>query len=223
VSVDGSHVPATPFLFRNYKCDNKTLFNGSNEFEIWKAARATSAAPLFFDPFIEEEGIFLDGGMGGNNPSIIGYLEAKALFGQVDSLFSIGTGFLSPKSTLGIKLKKFQYQRQDDDNSGSWLSKMTSSAINITIETSTVLSMMNMMVELTTNTSTVDMILNNMLPKEVHYDRFNPSIDGVDLDETDASKLLKMRIETLNYIAKYKMPDLIRICNQVGKMSIKFE
>jgi patatin-like phospholipase/acyl hydrolase len=35
---------------------------------IWEAARATSAAPTYFDRFYKNDKIFVDGGLGFNNP-----------------------------------------------------------------------------------------------------------------------------------------------------------
>jgi len=63
---------------------------------IWEAARATSAAPMFFEP-VEFKGSgvsYVDGGMGRNNPVRELYREAHQLFGacSVSCIISIGTG-----------------------------------------------------------------------------------------------------------------------------------
>ena len=62
--------------------------------EIWKALRATSAAPTFFDS-IEIDGVeYVDGGFGCNNPAVAVYEEAKKLWPDRDigCIVSIGTG-----------------------------------------------------------------------------------------------------------------------------------
>jgi hypothetical protein len=69
------------------------------ECTIWEAARATSAAPTFFEaadisirPGITER--FVDGAMGHNNPVQELYAEAKNVFPHVDvdCIISLGTG-----------------------------------------------------------------------------------------------------------------------------------
>jgi patatin-like phospholipase/acyl hydrolase len=38
------------------------------DWSIWEAARATCAAPTYFDRFYKNNKIFVDGGLGFNNP-----------------------------------------------------------------------------------------------------------------------------------------------------------
>jgi hypothetical protein len=78
-------------LFRTYQsCE------GPLNCKIWEAARATSAEPTFFKPInIGKEQLFVDGGLGCNNPSLMVHDEAKALFGkarQIGCFVSIGAG-----------------------------------------------------------------------------------------------------------------------------------
>jgi predicted acylesterase/phospholipase RssA len=65
------------------------------EFLVWQIAAATSAAPIYFPTFVvEDKGIFVDGGIWANNPSLVGILEALRLGVSLDQirLLSIGTG-----------------------------------------------------------------------------------------------------------------------------------
>jgi len=90
---------ATPILFRSYpsKRDSSSLYR---ETKIWEAARATSAAPTFFDPIrIGSTGrIFGDGGTGANNPidemwkEFIDICEGESLTESLACIVSIGTG-----------------------------------------------------------------------------------------------------------------------------------
>ena len=59
-----------------------------------KAGTATSAAPIYYPTEKIEDGSWLiDGGVVANNPSLIGYVEAKKLFKTRDiRVLSIGTG-----------------------------------------------------------------------------------------------------------------------------------
>ncbi|UNM06789.1 MAG: patatin-like phospholipase family protein [Holosporaceae bacterium] len=51
---------------------------------LWEAARATSAAPLYFKPlnivYKQYSYLLADGGVGINNPSLLGVLMAKKCF-----------------------------------------------------------------------------------------------------------------------------------------------
>lgn len=71
------------------------LLSTQNSF-IWQAARATSAATLFFDPIQIGRQRFVDGATGMNNPVELVFEEAKAIWpdavSRIQCLLSIGTG-----------------------------------------------------------------------------------------------------------------------------------
>ena len=101
-TVSAKSVPNTR-LFRSYRV------SGSNEYNcaIYEAARATCAAPTYFERVmigpqgLEEE--FFDGGLGSNNPIMEMHREAERVFdsnSKVSCLLSIGTGARNP---IGIK------------------------------------------------------------------------------------------------------------------------
>ena len=75
--------------------------------EIWKIARATSAAPTLFDPISISGKYYSDGALGGNNPTerVLEEVTTKTRIKKWDQAFgvvvSIGTG---QKST-GVKLR----------------------------------------------------------------------------------------------------------------------
>jgi len=52
-----NQLPSVPFLFRNYKLKD-AIYKGSNEYPIWVAMRATSAAPTYFEPYVDGDFIF---------------------------------------------------------------------------------------------------------------------------------------------------------------------
>jgi len=84
------------YLFRNYV----DQFTSANP-EIWKAARATSAAPSYFLPIDIEisPGIvrrFVDGGLGHNNPAGLVVREMESIApGRKLVIVSLGTGISS--------------------------------------------------------------------------------------------------------------------------------
>ncbi|KAI9731305.1 MAG: hypothetical protein M1834_005208 [Cirrosporium novae-zelandiae] len=70
---------------------------------IWEAARATSAAPTFFEPITFTNGLeFRDGGLGDNNPIFALIDEANTEYHprKIHTIVSLGTGV-----TASIKLK----------------------------------------------------------------------------------------------------------------------
>ena len=83
-----------PCFFKSWKSDTGRVL-------MKHAARATSAAPTFFEPAIVKVGkkklALIDGGVYLNNPSMSAYSEAKKLFPRAKSmlLVSIGSGALN--------------------------------------------------------------------------------------------------------------------------------
>ncbi|KAJ7118653.1 acyl transferase/acyl hydrolase/lysophospholipase [Mycena crocata] len=83
-----------PVLFRSYRSPKQVPIPCT----IWQAARATSAAPTFFERILigpaSRPEPFLDGGLGRNNPAEELLSEAQSIFPgrAVASLVSIGTG-----------------------------------------------------------------------------------------------------------------------------------
>mgnify|MGYP000901326669 CR=1 FL=1 len=92
----------TPFFFKSRHAKNPDKKN--YDFKMWQVARASSAAPTYFEPFkIDLEGAeadyyaFIDGGVYANNPAMCAFAEAKVMFGNDDDILmvSLGTGELS--------------------------------------------------------------------------------------------------------------------------------
>ena len=79
-----------PELMRTY---NTTTADAS-EAKIWEAARATSAAPTFFEPISIGGILYADAGTGWNNPTIEAIAEAHKIWPNrpIGCLLSIGTG-----------------------------------------------------------------------------------------------------------------------------------
>jgi len=78
---------------------SRSEFGGLSDVTMVAAARATSAAPMFFAPQIvvdgERERFLVDGGLYANNPAVLGYLlggQAAACDELPLALVSLGTG-----------------------------------------------------------------------------------------------------------------------------------
>jgi predicted acylesterase/phospholipase RssA len=87
-------------LLRSYK--TRRIGHENYDCYVWEAVRATSAAPLFFEPMTLQasQATFVDGGIRANNP--IDYLmsEARSLWPdrEVGCVVSLGTGVKLPQS-----------------------------------------------------------------------------------------------------------------------------
>jgi len=85
----------TATIFRSYDCG---IEYSADVCRIWEAARATSAAPTFFEPITivhpKPPSSYVDGGLKHNNPSEIAIAEAEKIWPHVKRfvLVSIGTG-----------------------------------------------------------------------------------------------------------------------------------
>lgn len=114
----------TPYLFRSYmsprldypskrKLENIPVRNaGSRDhYPIWMVARATSAAPGYLRKVKIEGRLFVDGGLGCNNPSLELYQEIKFLYGRAANalILSIGTGIKTPPSIFGNNINIVSY------------------------------------------------------------------------------------------------------------------
>jgi uncharacterized protein len=85
-----------PFMFKRTYGRETPEWN----IEMWKAARSTSAAPTYFEPYAipamrpgETDHVLVDGGVFVNNPAICAYIEALKLWpGCEPVICSIGTG-----------------------------------------------------------------------------------------------------------------------------------
>lgn len=90
-----------PFRLRNYR----SSWEPGTGCTIWQAARATSAAPLYFPPirFGKPPTNYVDGGLNYNNPVRSLYDEAKHIWSrshrEIKCIISIGTGVPPLKAT----------------------------------------------------------------------------------------------------------------------------
>src|SRR5204863_2284748 len=69
----------------------------ANREPVWQVARATSAAPIYFESIKIGGRKFLDGGMGANNPAPLAFQEIYHKHPHPPAVFvSIGTGKKNP-------------------------------------------------------------------------------------------------------------------------------
>ena len=107
-----------PFFFKSWHAQNKN--DRKHDFYLWQVARATSAAPTYFEPFkLEKDNdnseyySFIDGGVFANNPAMCAYAEAKVIYKDIDDIMivSLGTGELT---------KSIPYDKAKDWGLAKW-------------------------------------------------------------------------------------------------------
>ena len=99
---------------------NQRNMGPAESLPIWIVARATSAAPLYFDAVNIDDKVFLDGGLGSNNPSLEAYnevldihrlnLESKyvSTASPIALFISIGSGLKSARQRPTGFLKEYR-------------------------------------------------------------------------------------------------------------------
>ncbi|QNU68379.1 patatin-like phospholipase family protein [Ruminiclostridium herbifermentans] len=88
-----------PFFFKSWLAKSKN--DKKHNFYMWQVARATSAAPTYFEPFkleidkdTNEYYSFIDGGVFANNPAMCAFADAKVIYKNIEDILivSLGTG-----------------------------------------------------------------------------------------------------------------------------------
>jgi uncharacterized protein len=88
-----------PFFFKSRSARRKAAY----DFPMKAVARATSAAPTYFEPLklatggVHEYYSLIDGGVYANNPALCGYVETKTFYPELEDVLivSLGTGELT--------------------------------------------------------------------------------------------------------------------------------
>jgi patatin-like phospholipase/acyl hydrolase len=87
-------------------------FVRDRDVKVADAVLASAAAPLFFDPVRVKEYLLADGGVWGNNPSLIAYTEAAGKLQQDPAdirLLSVGTGIGDHYYDVGADTKRWGF------------------------------------------------------------------------------------------------------------------
>ena len=126
-TVLGDRNPPVLHLICNYRETGEGDIMRSRDLMAWEAARASSAAPIYFHPFKE---IYVDGGVMANNPTLDamseiflqGKKEGKDI--RLGLVFSLGTGDPPSKElkTVGVAVPRLKTVLRDIANIGHTIS-----------------------------------------------------------------------------------------------------
>ena len=121
--------PTVLHLICNYRETGEGDIMRSRDLWVWEAARASSAAPIYFDPFKE---IYVDGGVMANNPTLDtmaeifqqGKREGKDV--RLGLVFSIGTGNKPSRELedVGVEVPRLRDILSDPQKIGDIISGM---------------------------------------------------------------------------------------------------
>lgn len=189
-----------PFFFKSRNAKTKDGY----DVEMRLVARATSAAPTYFEPLKldvsdpAEYYSLIDGGVYANNPAMCGYVEARTMFPEATEFLvvSLGTGELT---------RPLRYQ----DVKGWGLAQWAQPILNVVFDGVS---------------STVDYQLRQLLPPNasgvMRYYRFqvrlDPSTDDLDDASRDNMRSLKLLAESL---IRDRTDDLHDLCAQLNMES----
>jgi patatin-like phospholipase/acyl hydrolase len=180
-----------PFFFRSSRAKNDPTY----DFPTAKVARATSAAPTYFEPLkLETEDsadyyALVDGGVYANNPAMCAYVEALTLNQPPNNdilVVSLGTGQLT---------RPLPFDQAKDWGLIQWAQPI----LNVVFDGVS---------------DTVEYQLKNLLPEDRYY-RFQTTLDVGNDDMDDASRtnirVLKLKAEELIHERESDIDALCRL------------
>lgn len=176
----------SPCLVPTYDIENRkarffnqieAVKNPHYNFKLWEVARATSAAPTYFEPkkIKSESGNeynLVDGGVFANNPALCAYVETREHFkNDLDQHVSAKDMFLVSIGTGSVK-KPYMYDKAKDWGLAEWLKPLVD-------------------IMMSGSSETVDYQLGHIFDSENvrnQYVRFEPSLGAADTSIDDVSK-----------------------------------
>ncbi|GAB4480587.1 MAG: patatin-like phospholipase family protein [Anaerolineae bacterium] len=173
-----------------------------HDFPMWQVARATSAAPTYFEVArLEKDDVpnimpLVDGGVFANNPALCAYVEARKLYPEADILLvSLGTGRL---------INPLDYDRVKGWGIVEWIRPL----LDIVLDSAS---------------NNVEYLLGQILPPEQYY-RFQIQLDrdSEALDNVSADNI--RRLIALAAIGVQDQRDrLDRVCAALDRLSAPAE
>jgi predicted acylesterase/phospholipase RssA len=215
VAKMAGNITATPAIFRSYVVEGEPRTRCT----IWQAARATTAAPTFFAPMPIDNPrptiIYIDGGLGNNNPSRLALAESRRIWGAEAKvcLVSIGTGQRPATSIVN------EFQLETDLETQKSMFKTVQSTLstaastlpywdtarNIPAGALALLKMANALTTIATDTETVHDALQREAEQTLAYFRFNADRDVGNIGLEEWKKEHALATNTLAYLRTHDM------------------
>lgn len=216
-----------PWFFKSHAAKTDKLRDNF----AWEAARSTSAAPTYFEPFrLELDGndhlSLVDGGVFANNPTLCAFAEAKVILGKrraqqtktteetgergLDSLIveardDDNKDFLVVSIGTGSTTKPYMHEEAKKWGAVSWLSPLISILMQGVSES-------------------VDFQMRQLLPNttdgERHYYRFQAELspENEQMDDVSASNIRGLRLQGENLV-RNNAAEILNLCRQLKKHS----
>ena len=193
-TVLGDRNPPVLHLICNYRETGEGDIMCSQDLKAWEAARASSAAPVYFHPFNEK---YIDGGVMANNPTLDamseiylqGEREGKDV--RLGLVFSIGTG--NPPSVelddVGVAVPR--------------LSTILSDIFRIDKLVSGLVNLLNQFISQSTQSSGQETVRAEVwcMSMKTPYVRLSPDLSrDFDLSESENDVLVQISYEAQRYI-----------------------
>jgi predicted acylesterase/phospholipase RssA len=204
------NVTAPPAIFRSYLVEGEPR----TKCAIWQAARATTAAPTFFKSMSIDNPppaiIYVDGGLGYNNPSHLAIAESRRIWGinAKVCLVSIGTGHQSATSIVdesqletNLEIQKSAFQSvRSTLSTAAWQIPGWKTATKIPSGVLALLKMANALKSIATDTEAVNDILEREADQRFPYFRFNVERDVGDIGFEEWRKEHALTTHTVAYL-----------------------
>lgn len=191
---------AKPHFFKQHK-SHKEIFN----FKVKDVARATSAAPTYFEAARVNNGIgtsfaLVDGGLFANNPAMVAYSEARSMNFENKVDYPTAKDMMIVSIGTGSKSKSYTHDQVKDWGQVKWVKPV----IEIMMSGSSATTHYHL--------NKIYDTLSSQSDKE-NYHRLEPAIKSADLQMDNASKknLIALKEDALNYVSKEEVDDEISV------------
>lgn len=185
---------------------------------VWKVARYTTAAPMFFTEFED----YVDGGVLANNPCSYGFSAIKNFHRQLREkldialVVSVGSGIFPVENLGKTDAHQFLYFGKHWLKAGSSIKARAKSLVSL------------LTTALVESESVARSFSSRMQEQGIPFYRFNPQLDEViPSGETDLTKLINMLIKTKVYMMNKQelgmsmLRELVQLLHLVAEVNRK--